>query len=238
VVPLFTTLDDLSHIPDIDGPTMSNRRKQFTLFILQQKPNMDNALSKKKPVFSIAAYVMAASMMEKVAGKKWEGLVNEYLNKALDISIKYGWPNLNDASAPAGHWSQGSYFHAEEAETWVRPNAILYPAHHINITLPDYIKFMQENLKGLAGQKAHITQKTLEYIHYGILDYSMGWYNGTLNDNTYSFHEGIAFLFDCRVSIIREKNIGIIVMCNSGDSDGRGAVLNLSRILEDYYLNN
>src|SRR5882724_5044467 len=105
VVPVITSLEDLAHVPSIDGPTMSNKRRQFTLYMLQQKPNMDNALSKKRPVFSIGAYVMAASMMERVAGKKWEGLVNEFLNTALDISIKYGWPNLNDASAPAGHWS-------------------------------------------------------------------------------------------------------------------------------------
>jgi hypothetical protein len=91
-------------------------------------------------------------------------------------------------------------------------------------------------LKGLLGKKAHLTKETFEFLHYGKLDYAMGWYNGTLNNYSYSFHEGIAFLFDCRVSIIKEKNIGIIVMCNSGDRDGRGAVLNLSRMLEEYYV--
>jgi len=235
VVPLFTDITDLSRIPNIEGPTMSSKRRQFTAYMVKQKPFMDNAVS-KKIAFSIAGYVMATSMLERVAGKKWEGLVNEYLNIPLKITIKYGWPFLTDSAAPAGHWMQGNNFHSEEANTWVRPNPILYPAHHINISLPDYIKFMQENLSGLNGRKAHLAKETFEYLHYGILDYSLGWYNGTLDDNSYSFHEGLSFLYNCRAVIIKEKNIGIIVMCNSGDNDGRGAVLNLTRLLESYYL--
>jgi len=236
-VPLYTELDDLSRIPNFEGPTMSAKRRKFTLYMLGQKPNMSNVVSKKIS-FSVAGYVMAASMLERVGGKKWEGLVNEFINIPLKISIKYGWPNQTDTSAPAGHWSQGGYFHAEEPDTWLRPNPVLYPAHHININLSDYIRFMQENLKGLLGKKAHLTKQTFEYLHYGILDYAMGWNNGTLNDISYSFHEGRSLLFNCRAVILKEKNIGIIVMCNSGDKDGRGAVLNLTRILETYYLNN
>lgn len=237
VVPLYTDLSDLSRLPNIEGSTMSSKRRQFTAYMVTQKPFLDNLVS-KKIAFSIAGYVMATSMLERAAGKKWEGLVNDYLNNPLQISIKFGWPFMTDSAAPLGHWSQGNYFHAEEADTWVRPNPILYPAHHINISLPDYIRFVQENLAGLTGKKAHLTKETFQFIHFGLIDYSLGWNNGSLDDFSYSFHEGISFLYNCRVVLIKEKNIGIIVMCNSGDSDGRGAVLNLTRILERYYLRN
>ncbi|MBS1596838.1 MAG: beta-lactamase family protein [Bacteroidetes bacterium] len=236
VVPLYTELNDLSRIPNIEGKTMSSKRRQFTMYMLTQKPFLDNFVS-KKIAFSIPAYVMAASMLEKVAGKKWEGLVNDYINIPLKVTIKYGWPFMTDSTAPAGHWTQGNYFHAEGADTWVRPNPILYPAHHISINLQDYIKFMQENLSGLLGKTAHLKKETFEFLHFGLIDYALGWNNGALDNYSYSFHEGLSFLYNCRAVIIKEKNIGIVVMCNSGDSDGRGAVLNLTRILESHYLN-
>jgi CubicO group peptidase (beta-lactamase class C family) len=179
---------------------------------------------------------MAASMLEKVSGKSWETLVDEFLNKPLHISVKFGWPANADSSAPLGHWFQSGVFHSESKNTWLQLNAILYPSHNINISLPDYILFMQENLSGLLGKKAHLSQETFQYLHFGILDYALGWNNGSLDDHSYSFHEGQSLLFNCRAEIIKEKNLGIIVMCNSGDHDGRGGVLNLSRLIEQKYL--
>ncbi|HEX4849321.1 MAG TPA: serine hydrolase domain-containing protein [Puia sp.] len=236
-IPLYSSLDDWYKLPDFTGNTMSAKRRNFTLFMLEQKPYMDNAITNEL-VFSYAGYVMAASMLEKVAHKKWENLVLEYINEPLKISAKFGWPIMDDTAATFGHWSQGNYFHAEDLNTWVKPSAVLYPAHNINISLPDYIRFMQEHLRGLTGKKASLDQETFQYMHFGVNDFSMGWNNGSLNDYSYSFHEGMSVLFDCRAEIIKEKGIGIIVMCNSGDRDGRGAVVNLVRLLESRYLSN
>ncbi len=229
----FTTMTDWSSIPDFRGNIIA-RRKAFTFYMLQQKPDMENFLQ-KKIVFSIAGYIMAASMLEKVTGKAWEELISQYIQKPLKITIHYSWPLLSDTAAPAGHWSQGGYFHPEDAKTWVRVNPILYPAQEINISMPDYIKFMQENLSGLNGKKAHLSQETFQYIHFGTIDYSMGWNNGSMNDQSFSFHEGISLLFACRAEILKEKHRGILVFCNSGDREGRGAVLDLTRFLEQEY---
>lgn len=229
----FMTLDEWYHIADTHGNSIAKRRA-FTFHMLQQKPNMENFLQ-KKIVFSLAGYVMAASMLEKVTGKSWEELLTQYVRKPLQISIQYSWPLFSDTAAPAGHWSRGGYFHSEDANTWVRINPVLYPAQEINISLPDYIKFMQENIAGLNGEKAHLSQSTFEYMHFGTLDYAMGWGNGSLNNQSFSFHEGVSLLFDCRAEILKEKKRGIIVMCNSGDKDGRGAVLDLTRLLEEKY---
>lgn len=234
-VPLYSSLDDWYKLPDFTGNTMSAKRRNFTLFMLEQKPYMDNAITKDL-VFSYAGYVMAAAMLEKVSHKKWENLVTEYINEPLKISIKFGWPIAEDTAATFGHWSQGNYFHSEDLNTWLKPSPVLYPAHNINLSLPDYIRFMQENLRGLTGRKTSLDQQTFEYMHFGVMDFSMGWNNGSLNDLSYSFHEGMSLLFDCRAEIIKEKNIGIIVMCNSGDRDGRGGVINLVRLLEAHYL--
>ena len=229
----FTTMFDWSLIPNFSGNIIA-RRKAFTFYMLQQKPDMENFLQ-KKIVFSLAGYIMAASMLEQVTGKSWEELISQYIQKPLKISIHYSWPLLSDTAAPAGHWIQGGYFHSENAHTWVRINPILYPAQEINLSLSDYVKFMQENLSGLVGKKAHLSGATFQYLHFGALDYAMGWNNGSLNDQSFSFHEGLSLLFASRAEILKEKHRGIIVLCNSGGRDGRGAVLDLTRFLEEKY---
>jgi CubicO group peptidase (beta-lactamase class C family) len=234
-IPPYALMDDWYKIPNIVGKTMSEKRRKLSLFLLGQKPVMENLGPAQKP-FSVSGYVIAASMLEKVAGKKWENLVVQYINEPLNISVKFGWPNEVDTAEPFGHWFQANYFHAEEPNTWLRPNPLLYPAREINISLPDYVIFMQENLRALQGKKSRLSQENMEYIHFGILDYSMGWHNGALGKYSFSFQEGESPLFDCRVEVLKEKNIGIIVVCNSGDRDGKAGVLNLTRILESYAL--
>lgn len=229
----FMDLDEWQKIPDTRGNIIA-KRKAFTYWMLQRKPNMEN-FNQQKIVFSLAGYVMAASMMEKVTGKAWEELLTQYIRKPFKILINFSWPNLSDTAAPAGHWDKGGDFHAEEADTWTKGHPVLYPGHDISISLPDYIKYMQENLQGLTGKKAHLPETAFEFLFYGISDFALGWNNGNLNDQSFAFHEGLSLLFNCRTEILKEKNRGIIVMCNSGDKDGRGAVLDITHLLEEKY---
>jgi D-alanyl-D-alanine carboxypeptidase len=229
----FMEMSDWFKIPDTRGNIITKRRA-FTFWMLQRKPNMEN-FNQQKIVFSLAGYVMAASMIEKVTGKSWEDLVTEYIRRPLSISIRYSWPNRMDPAAPAGHWFQGGSFHSEEPDTWVKVHPVLYPGQGISISLPDYIKYIQMNLQSLAGEKSSISQAGSEFLYFGLSDYAMGWNNGSYNDQSFAFHEGLSLLFNCRTEILKEKNLGIIVMCNSGDKDGRGAVLDLTRLLEEKY---
>ncbi|HCL84174.1 MAG TPA: hypothetical protein DIC22_09375 [Chitinophagaceae bacterium] len=229
----FMDMSDWFKIPEVKGDIMVKRRA-FTFWMLQRKPNMENFLQ-QKIVFSLAGYVMAASMMEKVTGKSWEALVTEYVRKPLNISVRYSWPNRMDQSAPAGHWYQGGSFHSEDPDTRVKVHPVLYPGQGLSISLPDYIKYMQANLRGLSGGNTHLSKAGFEFLFFGLPDYAMGWNNGSYYDQSFAFHEGLSLLFNCRTEILREKDRGIIVMCNSGDKDGRGAVLDLTHLLEEKY---
>jgi CubicO group peptidase (beta-lactamase class C family) len=141
----FMEMSEWFKIPETRGNIVS-KRLFFTYWILQHKPNMEN-FNQQKIVFSLAGYVVAASMMERVTGKSWEDLVTEYVRKPLNISTRYSWPNRNDISAPAGHWFQGGSFHSEDPDTWVKVHPILYPGQGISISIPDYIKYMQFNCR-------------------------------------------------------------------------------------------
>jgi CubicO group peptidase (beta-lactamase class C family) len=232
-LPSFMEMSDWFKIPDVRGNIVS-KRLYFTYWILQKKPNMEN-FNQQKIVFSLAGYVVAASMMEKVTGKSWEDLVSEYVRKPLNISTRYSWPNRNDITAPAGHWFQGGSFHSEDPDTWVKVHPILYPGQGISISLPDYIKYMQYNLQGLANSKTSLLESGFDFLFFGKPDFALGWNNGSYMGKSFAFHEGLSLLFNCRTEILKEKDRGIIVMCNSGDKDARGAVLDVTKLLEEKY---
>jgi D-alanyl-D-alanine carboxypeptidase len=232
-VPAFMEMSDWFKIPDSKGDIVSKRRA-YTYWILQHKPNMEN-FNQRKIVFSMAGYVMAAAMMEKVTGKSWEDLVTLYIRKPLNISIRYSWPNRMDPAAPAGHWFQGGSFHSEDPDTWVKVHPVLYPGQGISISLPDYIKFMQLNLRGIAGASTRMPQAGFDFMFFGMPDYALGWNNGNYFNQSFAFHEGLSLLFNCRTEILKEKDRCIIVLCNSGDKDGRGGVLDLTKLLEERY---
>ena len=236
-VPLYAQIDEWSKTPSLPGNDTVTRRKAFITYILTPKSPADTMASRKRKGFSVAGYVIATAMLEKVSGKSWEKMVDEYINRPLGISIKFGWPNKTDTAAPWGHGDIGGYFHAEGPDTWVGFNPILNPALNINISLRDYVKFMQENLRGLLGKRAHLNPQIFKLLHFGVLDNALGWNNGSLENYSFSFHEGISLLFNCRAEIIKEKNIGVLVLANSSDNDARAGVLNLTRILEQYGLN-
>jgi CubicO group peptidase (beta-lactamase class C family) len=229
----FMEMSDWFKIPETKGNIIA-KRLSFTYWMLQRRPNMAN-FNQQKIVFSLAGYVMAASMMEKVTGKSWEDLVTEYVRRPLNISTRYSWPNRMDQAAPAGHWFQGGSFHSEDPDTWVKVHPILYPGQGISISMPDYIKYMQMNLQGLAGERTHPPQSSFEFLFFGLTDFAMGWNNGSYFGQSFAFHEGLSLLFNCRTEILKEKGRCIIVMCNSGDKDGRGAVLDLTKLLEEKY---
>jgi hypothetical protein len=48
------------------------------------------------------------------------------------------------------------------------------PSGDLNIKLKDYIKFLQLNLKGLAGQNNYLKAETYTFLHNGIKDYALG----------------------------------------------------------------
>jgi CubicO group peptidase (beta-lactamase class C family) len=229
----FMEMSEWFKIPETKGDIVAKRRA-FTYWILQRRPNMEN-FNQQKIVFSLAGYVMAASMMEKVTGKSWEDLVTQYIRKPLNISLRYSWPNRLNAAAPAGHWFQGGSFHSEDPDTWVKVHPVLYPGQGISISMPDYIKYMQMNLRGLAGKHTRIRKAEFDFLFFGMADYAMGWNNGSYLNQSFAFHEGLSLLFNCRTEILREKDRCIIVMSNSGDKDSRGAVLDITHLLEEKY---
>jgi CubicO group peptidase (beta-lactamase class C family) len=195
-----------------------------------------NPTDKQKFIFSNANTLAAAAMLEKVAGKPWETLLADYVNKPLGISIKIGLPNRLDVNQPWGHWVEAGRFEPMGPTHWFGLNASLSPAADANLTLPDYVKFVQDQLRGLTGKNAQLPQRSYELMHYGYPVYSLGWSNIPVKNYHISEVDGTMGTFYCHVEIIKEKNIAVIVMANGGDNLSKGGVLNLAKTIRQMYV--
>ena len=228
----YTAMEDFKGMENFAG-TGIEQRKAFAATILKEKPIL--LLDSSKASFSMAGTAIAAAMLEKAGGKKWEDLVDQYIAQPLKISVKYGLPNYRDSTQPSGHWDKYSTLSAEAGDSWIRFIPAVAPAVDINISLPHYAKFMQDILKALANKKSMISNKSANELLFGFKDYSMGWENFTWNKMNVAYAFGKGLLFSSYVEIIKEKNIAIIVMCNSGAVNGKATVLNFGRMLREHY---
>lgn len=231
-LPPYNTVNDFAFVPAFPNDLPSQRR-DFAFWVLQ-RPGLDSA-RKNKMVISVAGYAVAASMLEKASGMSWEKMLDEFINKPLGISARTGWPNKISSQQPAGHWARYGALAPEPPDTWVKTHNAIIPASDINISITDYAIFLQQHLKGLRGEKTLLTTRTLELLHYGLPDYSLGWQNAAIGKDRISYHTGESHLFVAHVELIPEKNIGVLVVGNNGESMGKGGVLNLCRLLREYY---
>jgi len=224
--------EDDPPIPDFKG-TAPEKRKQFAAFVLTLDPVQPG---EKEPfIYSNAGYTLAALMLEKVTGRSWEQLVDQVFNKELKLHVQLSWPENQKRKDTWGHRS-------ENGKLIPVPSTVDYhldftePAGDINIRLTDYIRFIQMNLQGLAGTNNYLKAATYKFIHTGIKNYSIGWFNIYENGKELSVHSGTgAFTYFTIVHIDRLKNKAYIIFTNAFNDDTQQAVRLLMRKLKENY---
>lgn len=218
-------------IPDFKG-TNPEKRKQFGQFVLTLEPVK---LDEQNPfIYSNAGYTLATLMLEKVSGKSWEQLVKKVFNKDLKLNVKLSWPENQKRKDTWGHSSENGTL-KPISSTFDYHLDYTEPAGDINIKLKDYIKFIQLNLRGLKGQDNYLKAKTYTFIHKGVENYSIGWFNIYENSKELSTHSGTAGTYYTLVHIDRLKNIAYIIFTNSYNDDTKQGVRLLMRKLKENY---
>lgn len=217
----YTSGAEYQKLPKFIG-TKSEQRKSFAHYLLKQKP----IYSKAEYNYSNAGYSIGALMLEKVSGLTWEQLVENVMNKKLDLHTKFGWPNLADENQPWGHWVVNNKLEALPPNTTYNLN-LGEPSGDISITLPNYIKFMQLNMAGLIGKSNLLKSTTYNFLHYGIDDYAIGWGNANKKGKRLSDHSGSAGTFFCYTFFDNEKNIAYFIVANSGGKEAEQGVFAL-----------
>ncbi|MDF7819155.1 serine hydrolase [Runella sp. MFBS21] len=218
-------------IPDFKG-TKQEKRKQFGRFVLTLDPLK---LDEQHPfVYSNAGYTLATLMVEKATAKSWEELVEIVFNRDLKLDVKFSWPENQKQKDTWGH----SF---DNEKLTPIPSTVDYhldftePAGDLNIKLKDYIKFVQLNLEGLKSHNNYLKSETYYFIHKGIKNYSMGWYNIYENGKELSTHSGTAGTYYTLVHIDRLNHKAYIIFTNSFSPNTQQGVRLLMRRLKANY---
>lgn len=218
-------------IPDFKGAKQEKRRA-FGKFVLTLNPVEIDTIHKFN--YSNADYTLATLMLEKVTKKSWEQLVKKVFNKDLKLNVKLSWPENQKTEDTWGHSFENNKLIPVPSNTDYRLD-FTEPAGDINIKLKDYAKFIQLNLQGLKGQNNYLTAKTYQFIHKGIENYSLGWYNIYENDKELSTHSGTAGTYYTLVHIDRIKGNAYVIFTNSFNQETQQGVRLLMRKLKENY---
>lgn len=220
-------------IPKFKGNNQA-KREAFGRFVLTLEPVEFDTINKF--TYSNAGYTLATLMLEKVAQKSWEKLVEDILNRDLQLNVKLSWPENQRAKDTWGHSFENNKLIPVPSNTDYHLD-YTEPAGDINIKLQDFIKFIQLNLQGLKGQNNYLKASTYNFIHRGTTDYSMGWYNSYENNTDFSTHSGTAGTYYTITAIDRKKSIGYIIFTNSFNEETVNGVRLLMRKLKGKYGN-
>lgn len=231
--PPFEEFKEYKEIHSMQG-SPTQQRLAFATMMMKKRPTL--IVDSSEAVYSVAGTSVAAAMLEKVSKKSWEQLVDQYINKPLNIKADFGFPVLKDSTQPWGHWDNYMYLSAHMDDYWARCFPPIAPSGNINIRMSDFIVFIRDHLNALQNKKASITATQANQLLFDKPGYSIGWANMRWNNLLIAYWSGRGGLFSSYVEIIKEKNIAIVVMDNSGAVDGRSAASNLGRALRNYYV--
>lgn len=205
-----------------------SQRYQFAKWFMKHEPVSDN----DSIHFSNLGYVAAGLMLEKVSGKSYRQLVTE-LGEQLEIQFGFGPPNLADTLQPWGH---DAHLKPERPFDNYKLNW-LQAAGNINVSLPDYIKFIQLQLKGLHGQSDMLDKESFRFLHYGLKPFAMGWFWDTDEQGSvFSYNTGNPGSFLTKVFVFADKDIAFVIFSNAQTEAAENGIDMLYEALKQQYL--
>lgn len=205
--------------PEIDSAA-ANRRMEFVRYLLQQPPATKKNNKRFQFLYSNASYTIAAAMLEKVSGLKYEQLVRKTLADDLGMSVHIGWPNSISSEQPWGHQITRGKIEVFPPDHPYRLPDLLRPAGDLSMTPKDYAAYTQLHLRGLRGQDGYLSGDSFRYIDFGHEGFSLGAGNGALLGVRYIGFDGSAGTFFCRSIIIPDADFAFTVMTNAGSGTG------------------
>lgn len=233
----FTSAMDLASLPHFGGDPMEKRRS-FSKWLLKQNPARVG--NKEGYEYSNAGYSIAAAMLEKVSGVAWEeAIINDVL-LPIGCHATIGWPTDDNPDQPFGHHSSNpldSNLRAVTARNMFQMEDIIAPSGDLSMSIEAYSKFVQAHLQGLRGKDNALKASTYDYVHYGRENYAMGWTRLLRNDVHISTHDGSAGTFYTHTSILKEKDLAIVIFVNASNIYATKAVYTLKKRLLSIYNN-
>lgn len=161
-------------------------------------------------------------------------MIDKVFNKDLKFNVAFSWPENQKRKDTWGHSFEKGTLIPLPSNTNFRLD-YTEPSGDLNMTIKDFAKFIQLNLDGLNGKNNYLKASTYSFLHNGLKDYAIGWYNIKENGNEYSTHSGTVGTYYTTVQIDRKKGIGYIIFTNSFNNNTQQGVRLLMRKLKEVF---
>ena len=214
---------ELQLMPELAGDVRSQRR-QFSEWVLQQEPAVTPLA---EYAYSNAHFIVAASMAEKVSGRSWEELIEEYIFAALGLkSAGFGWAGRRGEDVPWGHaFRDGSFSPVDPNGDYQLPQ-FFAPAGDIHASLPDMARYMQAYLGSWGGKGDFLEKETLRRMWQRRLKSGLGWgVTDAFGYELVAMYTGSADTFFVAVVLIPQAGIGVTVAANAYSGKVEQAVI-------------
>lgn len=212
-LPQLLTIEDLAGVPALRG-TVPQQRRQFARWVLRQPAVVPPGSA---TTYSNAGYVVAAAMLERVAGQRYEQLMQRRLFSPLGIQARFGWPAAGGRNQPWGHsYQDGQAIPVDPEEPAAKLPAWANPAGNVSLCARDFARFVQLHLRGLRGTSTLLDPSTFRHLHTPTLGYAFGWAVSATGDGLQiSFHAGSSDLFFAYMIVIPQLDIAAVVLANT-----------------------
>lgn len=217
-VPAFTDggSPDFAVFAELKGDERT-QRAEFVRRLLARGPVSEPGTTM---FYSNAGYAIVAAAAERAAGKAWSALLKEKVFEPLGLkSAGFGWPaSLATPDEPHGHGTTPLGPRAEPTDPQYKLPGPLQPAGDVHMSIGDFATYAQAHLKGLRNQPGLLRPETVQTLHTPTPGdtYACGWVIKKSDDRTIHWHNGSAGTFFALMTLDPEKNLGAVVVTNSG----------------------
>ena len=208
---------DFKSIPRLSG-SPREQRAAFTDWVLRGKP----AGPIGKGLYSNGGYTVAGAVAERIGGESWESLMRIRVFKPLDLDGTFAWSDAPDINQPWGHHeTRNGSKPVNPLDPRERIPPIIWPGGSIELSLDDYARFLQINLRGLQGHDTQILKAaTIKHLHTSPVTppdkYGLGWGLQDFDGAPASVHVGSAGTFYAVTIIQPTRDLGAAVFVNAG----------------------
>lgn len=180
---------DLAQLPALDG-TPTQQRLQLAGWALARKPTITPGAGTE---YSNGGYVAAAAMLERVAGRPYEQLLQQEVFAPLGAQVAFGAPG--STGGPWGHSSRDgrSWTAWDPQDERVGAPDFANPAGGALVRGSDLGRFLQLHLRALRGTSGLLlSPESARELHRVVAaDTALGWMAGKdLQGQPLSWHNG------------------------------------------------
>ena len=230
----IVTPESLEELPPITG-TLREQRAQYSAWALAQPTR---STPRVQVEYSNGGYVVAAALLERLAGEDYESLMRSRLFDPLGMDAEFGAPGSAGGTEPWGHRRVGRHWQPlAPAESAALVPEALNPAGLLKITPVGLGRYLQLHLRALRGETGlPLTPEAAMTLHREVGDgLALGWL--VANDPSLgpiSLHNGsddISYyaLMALSAPAGRACAVGTTGMRRSTANDAEHALLQLAR---------